>query len=46
MTSWQTSGSMQAEPLLAEWPAQSVIVDKGFDSHAIVEAIERPVRKL
>jgi transposase len=27
--------------LLAEWRAQYVIADKGYDSHAIVEAIER-----
>ena len=27
--------------MLAEWPAQYVIADKGYDSHAIVEAIER-----
>lgn len=41
MTPGQASDYTQAEPLLAGFPAQYVIADKGYDSKTIVAAIER-----
>ncbi|BFU93074.1 MAG: hypothetical protein NTAFB01_42610 [Nitrospira sp.] len=41
MTPGQVSDYTQAEPLLAGFPAQYVIAGKGYDSHTIVEAVER-----
>jgi len=41
MTPGQASEYTQAEWLLAGFPAHYVIVDKGYDSQKIVEAVER-----
>jgi transposase len=41
LTPGQASDYTQAEPLLAGFPAQYVIADKGYDSKIIVEAVER-----
>lgn len=41
MTPGQASDYTHAEPLLAGFPAQYVIADKGYDSKTIVEAVER-----
>lgn len=41
LTSGQASDCTQAEPLLAGFPAQYVIANKGYDSKTIVKAVER-----
>jgi len=41
LTPGQASDYTQAEPLFAGFPAQYVIADKGYDSNAIVQAVER-----
>jgi transposase len=41
LTPGQASDYTQAEPLLAGFPAQHVIADKGYDSPKIVEAVGR-----
>ena len=41
LTPGQASDYTQAEPLLAGFPAQNVLADKGYDSQKIVDAVEK-----
>lgn len=41
LTPGQASDYTQAEPLLAGFPAQHVLADKGYDSQTIVDAVEK-----
>lgn len=45
LTPGQASDSRQAEPLLAGFPAQNVLADKGYDSQKIVDAVEQSSAK-
>ena len=41
LTPGQASDYAQAEPLLAGFPAQNVLADKGYDSQKIVDTVEK-----